>query len=161
MRFLAIFSLLFTLIACSDGRIVGPDDAPPPQDEGIQSGPVSGQFFNGDWTFNQGIARIRTVGGAKMYLIDLWEETFSDPCDPFVNPARTLLFILPSAVGSYTLNNNRTVTFSGNSTNLVATQGIYKLTSFNEEEQSIIGGIQVKYDNQNSVNGSFKVALCP
>lgn len=161
MKLIILFSLLFTLIACSDGRIVDPDTPTPPADEGIQSGPVNGQFFETPWTFNQGIARIRTVGGAKTYLIDLWEETFANPCDPFNAPARSLLFILPSTVGSYDLNNNRTVTFSGNGSNLVATEGKYRLTTANEAEASIIGGIKVIFDAGNTVNGSFEVSLCP
>jgi hypothetical protein len=162
MRFLIICSLLLTLAACSDGRIGGPDAPDAPQEEGIQSGPVRGTFFGTPWSFTQGRVEIRNSGGAQMYLVQLWEETFADPCDMFNSPSRSMLFLLPTTVGTYQLNNSRTVTFTGNGMNLVATDGVYKLSSVLPDPAPglIQAALKVEFDAENTVNGTFEVAIC-
>lgn len=162
MRFFTIVSLLITLSACSDGRIGGPDTPPPPVDEGVQAGPASGTFFGTPWSFTQGRAEFRNSGGAQMYLIRLWEETFADPCDQFNIPSRSMLFLIPTTVGTYKLNNNRTVTFTGRGTNHIATEGLYKLVNVLPDPAPglINGALKVEFDAENIVNGTFEVPLC-
>jgi hypothetical protein len=166
MKFAVLILSFVMFSACSPGSKNATGEGPGKKQD-TDSPELAQGLMNGvSWKFLSGVAWSNAVDPSQM-RISLKNETFADPCSPFSIGKQALLSSVPAAVGDTALgvgNPMFTATFSfeesqGGYNNLVATEGHVKITAMSAEEVS--GILNVKYDEANSVNGVFKLKVCP
>lgn len=100
--------------------------------------------------------------------IDLYDTNEQgDICSILFGEFVNVFFSIPRAVGLYELSFNldsfdgRTVTLYNpdNSLNIIATEGAVEILSISDTQ--VTGRMDVRFDEENAVNGNFTVELCP
>jgi len=143
------FIILLILTSCSSDN--GLDDIP------ILNGTVGGEA----WEYKFGNAFLDVRGSVFRITFLSTEETADDACTVAATGLRHLTIDLPDVVGNYNLpNNGQSLTFhlEGTITQFEATSGFVEITQVIGNQ--ITGFMQAQFDDDNKVEGQFRVKVC-
>ncbi len=136
------------------------------QPAGFETQTATGEFMNEPFTFVAGKAKTDPFDSTEFRITFYGETPTGDMCDNFNFdlPEKSIIMVLPKAVGVYNLGSQRGVTFNHalpNETNAaVATCGSVEIVSINAT--TVVCRIDANArDGENMLNGDFTVQLCP
>ena len=119
---------------------------------------LSGTAFGADWVFVTGETSAFLSEGEDDFFSSLYGEDheacgFGGPSGP------ELLGGVPKVAGEYELDfPERTFTFAMGGDNLIATEGVIVVEEVTET--TVTGGLHIKYDDDNEVDGNFELTIC-
>jgi hypothetical protein len=156
-----IFTLFLVLtFACSKK-----EEAPAPA-YSFKNQDAAGKINNVAWAYTDGYADVSS-GQEPFVHVKLFLAQSNKGCAITNATGNEVFFGLPAKVGLYNLNFNLsggtsyTATLFERSTflNIIAGSGAIEILTLTGTE--ITGRMDARSDDQNSVNGNFKVAICP
>lgn len=125
--------------------------------DAMLSGKISGQA----WTFVSGQAR-PSYKGDNYISIELWDVKSDTPCGFTMGSDRSVIGSLKKSVGLVELSptENFTLFDSDGNKNTVITEGAYEITEITADH--VAGRLRGSFkDDNNGVNGTFVVPMCP
>lgn len=135
----------------------------------ISSEPIKGKIDGQDWLFVGGYAAPRIGSSDKSILsVKLLSVAPEKPCDPFSRSSKDgkyVSFDVNSTVGvtNYSSTDQKFVSIgagaNSSKTSVWASQGTVTIDEVTDT--SISGKILSRFDDNNNVNGVFKVQRCP
>ena len=145
-------SLSLPLVACTT------DDGSSSSTASIDPAPLSGTVGGQAWTFQAGHTDSFLSKDEPDFFASLFPTTFST-CG-FSEPSGDhLILSIPKTVGDYPMSLSRNMTFVVGNDNKIAIDGHIEVTEVTAT--SVKGGIVAKFDDQNEVNGTFTIPVCP
>ena len=150
LAFLASTSLLsFAGCATDDG-----DDMSSAE---ISATPVAGKVGGQPWTYVAGHTDAFLSEGDDDFFATLFPAQFTT-CG-FSEPSGDhLILSIPKAVGDYPMSLSRNMTFVVGNDNKIAIDGHIVVTEVTATQ--LKAGIAAKFDDQNTINGSFTIPIC-
>ena len=122
---------------------------------------LTGKIGGQPWTFATGETNA-ALSTTDQYWVDLYAATF-DQCVAFGAPtdADEVIMMMPKTPGTYnvSLGMNATLYSASSSFNYVATRGVLIIDSVTAT--TITGGLNITYNNDNTVDGQFTASICP
>jgi len=161
MKVLISVLVLLSFTACNEVKSVSRSDERKSV-EPIKEGSLDGKIGKNNWSYLSG--RVKTSYFDKNeYSLELWDYSSNDPCNEWGKAdVSKILGRIPKNIGSFDLGNERNVTFTfkenGTYVNYIATEG--KIVVSKIEGDFLEGKMVAQYDNENYVNGSFRIQIC-
>jgi hypothetical protein len=121
----------------------------------ISNLPVTGVVGGAPWTFLWGATDAYLSEGEDDFFAELSSEAGTCRGSSFGDG---LLLSVPRQLGDYPLSLARNVTFVVGDDNLIATEG--HIVVEDVTGTFLRGGIHVRYDDDNEVNGRFTLTVC-
>lgn len=150
--------LVSMIISCDGGDSSSSNDGSPSRGESGAGKVLSGKIGGNDWTFKMGKASKSSFSETEIRF-SLWNTIEEDICDQFIfGSDEKLLGAFPVKVGSLELGLKHNINFSFLNHNNIATSGKLVITKITDEY--IFGRLLSKFDNDNYVNGEFKLKKC-
>ena len=156
ITFLVLLCFLFS--SCGEKNSSGSNDNSPSRGERETGKVLSGKIGGNDWTFKMGRASKSSISDSE-FRFSLWNIVEEDICDQFIfGSDEKLLGIFPVKVGSVELGLTYNINFAFLNHNNIATSGKLVITKITDDY--IFGRLSSKFDNENYVNGEFKLKKC-
>ncbi len=128
----------------------------------IEDQPLSGKINGVDWTFESGITD-DFLSDEEEFFVALFGEVVDDACNFGFSDGSEILVGVPTEVGEYNVSLSQSGTFvyddGDTPMNLVATDGLIRVDEITDTE--LTGGLALEVDEDNTVNGTFTVTICP
>lgn len=167
MKNILLALCVFGLAACSGGGGGGNGTDPGQKPMGEYRTEAAEGFIGGaPWLFLSGQAKV-SFSDANFLTIGLYNRVFEQPCSNFNMSDASIATRVPAVNASETVygvgTTMETATFiyvdtDGGMMNKVATNGRIKITSITANE--VTGFFVGYFDDQNYVNGAFRIPLC-
>jgi hypothetical protein len=149
---LLLLAISLPLTACAT------DDSSSPSTAEIDSTPVAGMVGGQSWTFVAGDTDAFLSDGEDTFFAALYPAQFTT-CG-FSEPSGDhLLISIPKTVGDYPMSLARNMTFVVGNDNKIAIDGHIRVDEVSATK--IKGGIVSRFDDQNEINGTFEIPICP
>jgi hypothetical protein len=124
----------------------------------ISADPVSGMVGGQAWTFKAGDTDAFLSSDGDTFFASLYSSQFTT-CGFSEPTGDHLILNIPKTVGDYPMSLSRNMTFVVGNDNKIAIDGHISVTEVTATQ--IKGGIASKFDDQNTINGSFTIPICP
>lgn len=132
------------------------------EDFTITEQPLAGSVGGTAWAFVEGDTNDFLSDGdtyfASLYASDFEQCGFGSP-----SGANSVILNLPKETGEWELSLSRNMTFVVQTNegvdNLIGIDGVIRVDSITAD--TITGGVHAKYDDDNEIDGTFSVAICP
>lgn len=155
----------FALTSCNKDDDSSDDTTPTSPNYEFKNQNLQGQIGGNAWEFSSGSADKGFFGATDTLSADFSNKLIPDPCAVFIT-GNKLIGNIPLTVGIHELNLNASL-FSGytftiydtvDNINYIATKGAVEVLTISETE--ITGQMDIRYDNENFVNGKFSIERC-
>jgi hypothetical protein len=127
----------------------------------ISSQPLSGKIGGQSWSL--GTAESDSfLSTSEAWFVNMYSETFTACATDSAAPSSNRLIAnVPTTLGSHDLSLGLNATFyvAADDQNLVAIRGRIQIDSISAT--TVTGGLNVAYDDANSLDGQFLASICP
>lgn len=153
---LLALTCVVVLCGCKPGKENGEGG-----NDSFSDGEATGRVHMQNFTVQSGRTRVHPMDNSK-WLIELYDEAFTDPCNVFSQPEYYINFSTVKLVGSYAITMMNSVSFARTITNgvqvNVATTGALQIDQI--QDGFVVGKILSEIDSDNHINGSFWAKIC-